>query len=129
MKAGLRPTHLRCVKNRRSGRVLASLGSIFIGRKPDFRSVTLDLQQTPTARRGRRAGRQTAKFFLSILSCKECMLCFIFCLYTSVSLCPYLPPAPLILPIKRRDKVHFVHTAKTLSSHLVCCLVVCSAMR
>lgn len=42
-------------KSRRVGRVLTLLVSIFIGRKPDFRSVTLDLQQTPTARRRRRA--------------------------------------------------------------------------
>lgn len=36
-------------KSRRGGKESSPrFGSIFIGRKPDFRSVTLDLRQTPT---------------------------------------------------------------------------------
>lgn len=69
MKAGLWPLRSRGVKNRKSGRVLALLSSIFIGRKPDFRSVTLDLQQTPTARGGRQTDSELflVLFFFSPL--------------------------------------------------------------
>lgn len=65
MKVGLWPTHLHGEKNSRSGSILALLCSIFIGWKPDFRSVTLDLQQTPTARWERRPGIETLTFSLS----------------------------------------------------------------
>lgn len=70
-------------KSRRGGRVLTLLGSIFIGRKPDFRSVTLDLQKTP-ARCGRWAGRQRVSsqvVVLSVVPCKRARWVYFLSLY------------------------------------------------
>ena len=78
------------------------LGSIFIGRKPDFRSVTLDLQQTPTAHRGRQACRHWVSFLYFFLSICSCMLCFIspslYLCCLAFCFCPYLPPALIDIP-------------------------------
>lgn len=108
MKAGLWPTHLHRVENRRSGRALTLLGSIFIGRKPDFRSVTLDLQQIPTARRGRQANRQTDR--LSFYLLLQCMLCFF-------SVSTYLCFLCVLIFIKCTHTEYFVHTRQFVYSH------------
>lgn len=117
MKAGLWPMCSRGVKNRRSGRALALLSSIFIGRKPDFRSVTLDLQQTPTARWRRQTDSELllVRSFSPLLQRVHAVFYFLspsnLC-FLSLFLWPYFTPTALMLLIKNTKG--FFHTAKIL---------------
>ena len=108
------------------------LGSIFIGRKPDFRSVTLDLQQTPTAHRGRQACRHWVSFLYFFLSICSCMLCFIspslYLCCLAFCFCPYLPPALIDIPPSKHGESALSSSRKkkrkNLSSYFVDCLKV-----